>query len=114
MQITRKLSELICETQFAQFPSDVLGYSKSLVLSALGAMVAGAMLPTAKIMTKYIQRMGGNPEATVMGAGFRSSVENAAMAMGLLLMLRNMRMTVSPKAYQAIPRCPLFSLLEKS
>jgi len=82
MEITRKLSELICETQFAQIPSGVLEYSKSLVLSALGAMVAGAMLPTAKIMTKYIQRMGGNPEATVMGAGFRSSVENAAMANG--------------------------------
>ena len=80
MEITRNLSELICQTGFAQLPSEVSEYSKSLVLSAIGAMVAGANLPAGKIMTKYVQRMGGNPEATVMGSGFRSSVENAAMA----------------------------------
>jgi 2-methylcitrate dehydratase PrpD len=80
MEITRKISQLICETWIAQFPSEVLDYSKSLVLSALGAMVGGAKLPAARIMTKYIERMGGNPEATVMGGGFRSSVENATMA----------------------------------
>jgi 2-methylcitrate dehydratase len=80
VEITGKLSELICHTQFAHLPAEVSEYSKSLVLSGLGAMIAGAKLPAAEIMTQYVRRMGGNPEATVMGAAFRSSVENAAMA----------------------------------
>ena len=114
MEITKKLSERICETQFAHFPFDVLEYSKSLVLSALGAMVAGATLPTAKIMTKYIQRMGGNPEATVMGAGFRSSVENAAMANGTFAHATEYEDDSLPESISSYTPLPsVFALAEK-
>jgi 2-methylcitrate dehydratase PrpD len=73
LEITKTLSNLRSATRLAQMPPEVLRYSKSLILSALGAMIAGAMYPTAKIMMKYIHPMGGNPEARIMGAGFRSS-----------------------------------------
>ncbi len=114
MEVTKRLSELICETRFAQLPPEVLEYSKSLVLSALGAMVAGAKLPTAKIMTKYIQRMGGNPEATVMGAGSRSSVENAAMANATFAHATEYEDDSLPEmtsSYTTLP--PVFALGEK-
>ncbi|MDH4267677.1 MAG: MmgE/PrpD family protein [Deltaproteobacteria bacterium] len=114
MEITKKISELIWAARLAQMPSEVLEYSKSLMLSALGAMVAGAMLPTAKIMVRYIQRRGGNPEATIMGAGFHSCVENAAMANGTFAHATEYEddsLPESTSSYTQIP--PVLALGEK-
>ncbi len=79
-QTTMRVAELVCKTKFDQIPSEVLSYSKSLALSALGGMVAGAQIPSCKIVTRYVQRMGGNQEATVAASGFKTCVENAALA----------------------------------
>ncbi len=42
MEVSGRLSGPIGKTQFTQLPPEVSEYSKSLILSALGAMVAGA------------------------------------------------------------------------
>jgi len=114
MEVTRRLAERICETGFAQFPSQVVEYSKRLALSSLGAMVAGAILPSGRIMTRYVQHMGGNPEATVMGAGFRSAVENAAMANGTFAHATEYEDDSLPEAGSSYTLlAPVFALGEK-
>ena len=79
-QTTIRVAELVCKTKLNQIPREVIDYSKSLALSALGGMVSGAQIPSCKIVTRYVQRMGGNQEATVAASGFKTSVENAALA----------------------------------
>ena len=51
-------------------------------MSALGAMVAGHRCSGGRAMTEYVRRHGGSAEATMLGAGMKSSMELAAMANG--------------------------------
>jgi 2-methylcitrate dehydratase PrpD len=80
MQTTREVAARISATKFAEFAPDVIAYSKTLTLSALGAMIAGAARTSGQIMTRYVTRAGGNPEATVTGTTLKTNVETAAMA----------------------------------
>jgi 2-methylcitrate dehydratase len=111
---TARVAELVCATKFNQLPPEVVNYSKSLALSALGGMVAGAPLESCKIVTRYVQRMGGNPEAVVAASGFRTSIENAALANGHFAHTTEYEDDSIPEgvsAYTLFP--PLFALAEK-
>jgi len=57
-------------------------YSKTLAMSALAAMIAGPTYTSSEIVTRYVRRAGGAPQATVLGSGFKTSVEGAALAHG--------------------------------
>jgi len=80
LPITREIAARVAGTRFDQLPAEVVGYSNTLAMSALGAMIAGPACAGADIATRYVKRAGGAPEATVVGGGFRSSVEWAALA----------------------------------
>ena len=113
-QTTVRVAELICETKLDQIPRDAVHYSKSLALSALGGMVAGAPIPNCQPVTRYIRRMGGNAEATVAASGFKTSVENAALANGHFAHTTEYEDDSMPEgvsAYTLYP--PLFALAEK-
>ena len=79
MQTTHAVAAQIYATRFKDFPEDVRSYAKTLTLSALGAMIAGASRVSGRIMTRFVERAGGNPHAAVMGTALRTNVETAAM-----------------------------------
>lgn len=113
-QTTSRVVELICATRFDQLPPEVVDYTKELALSALGGMVAGAPLESCKIVTRYVQRMGGNPEAVVAASGFRTSIENASLANGHFAHTTEYEDDSIPEgvsSYTLFP--PLFALAEK-
>ena len=58
VQTTVRVAELVCGTKLNKIPREVVDYSKSLALSALGAMVSGAPIPNCRMVTRYVQRMG--------------------------------------------------------
>ncbi len=114
MEITKRLAERVCETSFSRIPAEVVEYSKSLAISALGAQVAGALHSSGKIMARYVQRMGGNPEATVMGRAGRTSVENAALANATFAHATEYEDDSLPEADSSYTvLAPVFSLGEK-
>lgn len=78
--ITREIATLIASTQFEDIPNDVAEYSKTLAMSALGAMISGPACLGSDIVTRYVRRAGGAAEATVLGGGFKTSIEGAALA----------------------------------
>lgn len=78
--ITREIARRVAETSFERLPADVADYSKTLAMSALGAMIAGPHSAGSDIVTRYVRRAGGTPEATVYGGGFKTFVEGAALA----------------------------------
>ncbi len=43
-------------------------------------MLLGSVQPHGKIVTDFIKENDGNPQATVVGGGFKTSVTNAALA----------------------------------
>ncbi|OGA22927.1 MAG: hypothetical protein A3H34_01640 [Betaproteobacteria bacterium RIFCSPLOWO2_02_FULL_67_19] len=78
--ITREIAQRVAGTRLEDIPDAVTSYSKTLAMSALGAMVAGPECVGSDIVTRYVQRAGGASEASVCGSGGRTSVEGAALA----------------------------------
>lgn len=82
MTITKEIAARVAGTRFEDFSDHDVAYSKTLAMSALGAMVAGPYCVGSDIMTRYVTRAGGAGEASVLGAGMKAPVEMAALANG--------------------------------
>ena len=57
---------------------------KRVSLDCLGAALAGYSHPIGKIITDFVKESGGSPKATVIGAGFKTSPHEAALANGTM------------------------------
>ena len=59
--ITRQIAQRVAGSRFEDISDDVTRYSKTLAISALGAMVAGPKCVGSDIVTRYVRRAGGAP-----------------------------------------------------
>lgn len=82
MTIADRLAEFIAGTTFADIPAETVEFTKALTLKCVAGMVAGSVVPTSEKIVAYVRARGGAPEASVIGCGFRTSVEQAALADG--------------------------------
>ncbi len=82
MGATKQLAEFICANSYNDFDSAVVKHTKNLCLSGLGMTLAGSKIRTGQAVINYVRECGAPPEAGVMGAGFRTSAEYAALANG--------------------------------
>jgi 2-methylcitrate dehydratase PrpD len=78
-EIMDRISQFIRETEYKDLPESTINYTKRIVLSCLGGTIAGAVQPTSKILKKYVQQKGGNPEAGVIYYGMRVPVAEAGL-----------------------------------
>lgn len=78
--LTVTLSEYVAATSNRQLPPPVLAAVKLHVLDTIAAMVAGSRLEAGGLAARYVARLGGTPEATVVGTHTLTSVVNAAFA----------------------------------
>lgn len=84
MKVTEKLSDFIIKTNFEDIPNECVISAKRAIMDCIGVALAGSITLTGKIIIRFINKMGGNPEATVISGGVKSSVVNAALANGTL------------------------------
>ena len=77
---TRAVAEWVTTAGYRDFPQEAITHAKSLLLKTVTGMVVGSREPISKILTTYFLQTGGAPEAGIAGAGYRTSVENAAFA----------------------------------
>jgi 2-methylcitrate dehydratase PrpD len=63
---------------FERLPEKAVGAAKIPLLDCLGVAVAGSFEPASRIVVKYLAECGGSPEAGLIGAGFKTSVAQAA------------------------------------
>jgi 2-methylcitrate dehydratase PrpD len=84
MGATEKLVKFVMDTTYRDIPTEVVSATKDLVLDCLGAMVFGYREEASQKVIRYVKAAGGAPEVSVVGAGFRTSLENAAFANGTL------------------------------
>lgn len=84
MGITERLAHFIVGTSFDSIPNEAITKAKYATLDLLGVMLAGVNDPIGKIIIKYAKERGGVPEASVIGGGFRTSAEMAALANGTM------------------------------
>jgi 2-methylcitrate dehydratase PrpD len=65
-----------------EFDEATLDYTKRLLLKTIAGMAAGSREPVGLNVINYLKAAGGSPQAGVIGGGFKSSVENSALAVG--------------------------------
>ena len=81
--VTVALSEYVAETLDRDMPPEVVAKTKLHVLDTIAAMVSGSRLKAGEFAARYVDSLGGKPQATVIGTPIVTSSVNAALANGM-------------------------------
>jgi 2-methylcitrate dehydratase PrpD len=81
---TEVLSRFMVDLSYSDLPSDIQELAKIFILECCGHMVEGGAQPVSKLVIEYTRDLGATPRATIVGAGLRSSVAEAAYANGTI------------------------------
>jgi 2-methylcitrate dehydratase PrpD len=83
MSATRTLAQFIADTRYESLPPPVVEAAKVAILDGIANMVAGSVQDLADIIGRYTRDMGGAPQSTVIGWGFKTNPPAAAFANGV-------------------------------
>lgn len=81
---TMRLARCVVETPVAQIPDAVLHQGKRCVINMLAVALHATQDPALQIILDVLAAEGGAKRASVLGVAIRTSLQNAAMANGLL------------------------------
>jgi 2-methylcitrate dehydratase PrpD len=85
MGATEKIARFIVNTGYEDIPRNTVEKAKRTALDCLGAALAGVVEPVSQTITGYVTKLGGPPQASVIGAGgLNVSVQDAALANGVI------------------------------
>jgi 2-methylcitrate dehydratase PrpD len=73
----------VAATLDRDLPGEVVAKTKLHTLDTMAAMVSGARLKAGEMAARYVDSLGGKPQATVIGTGILTSAVNAALANGM-------------------------------
>lgn len=112
--LTRAIAASARAISFEALPGDVVFLARQCLLDWFGVTLAGADEPLARILRDEALESGGNPQATVIGGGLRTSVQQAALINGAAshaLDFDDVQMTMS--GHPSVPVIPaLLALAE--
>jgi 2-methylcitrate dehydratase PrpD len=78
--VTSALADYVANTLDRELPAAVVARTKLHVLDTIAAMVSGSRLKPGEFAARYVDSMGGKPQAMVIGTGIVSSAVHAALA----------------------------------
>lgn len=81
---TMDLARFVVETRAGQIPGAVLHQGKRCVINMLAVALHATQDPALKIVLDVLAEEGGAKRASVLGVAIKTSLQNAAMANGLL------------------------------
>jgi len=81
--VTSALGDYVANTLDRDMPPEVVAKTKLHVLDTIAAMVSGSRLKAGEMAARYVDGLGGKPQATVIGTGILTSAVNAALANGM-------------------------------
>ena len=84
MTVMQRLAAHISNSQRQKLPAPVVEKTKHHVLDTIAAMVSGSRLLPGRKAISYVRTLGGSKQASVVGNGFLTTAENAALANGML------------------------------
>jgi 2-methylcitrate dehydratase PrpD len=83
MSKTENLAKFIVDTKYDNIPDKAKTKAKLCILDCFGALLAGSVEPINKPVKRYVERVGGKEEATVIGLNAKTSAPQAAFANGV-------------------------------
>ena len=84
MGATETIAKWIVSTTYEDIPPDAIRVANESCFDLLGVILAGSTQPVGEIIQQYVTDLGGNPDATVLASGLRTSLPNTAMANGTM------------------------------
>ncbi len=81
--VTAALADYVAGTLDRELPAEVAAKTKLHVLDTIAAMVSGSRLKPGRLAARYVDSLGGKPQATVIGTATVTSTVNAALANGM-------------------------------
>jgi len=82
--VSREMAQFAYRLQFEDIPQEAVHEAKRFLLDSMGCALAAVPNRDIQAMYRYIERLGGTPEATVIGKGLRTNAPNAALMNCLL------------------------------
>ena len=73
-------AEFIVSTGYQDLPPEVVHYVKRNILNELGCALGARGVPSSDISVDVVRELGGKPECSVLGYGFKTSCASAAFA----------------------------------
>jgi 2-methylcitrate dehydratase PrpD len=81
---TERVASFIVNTGYKDIPQEALDIAKMSLMDGLGVAMAGSREATGRAITGYVKTIGGRPVSSVIGGGFKTAPELAALANGTL------------------------------
>jgi 2-methylcitrate dehydratase PrpD len=78
--VTGRLARYMVSARDQALPQNVMVECKNRILDTFGAMVSGSRMRPGLMAVKYVKGLGGVEQASVIGASFRTTAVNAALA----------------------------------
>lgn len=106
--LTEQLIDQVLAVTYEALPAAAIDMAKHCVLDGMAVMLAGATEPLGlgRIVTQYVKDAGGNPQASVIAGGFKTSMLNAAYANGTMAHALDFDNTWYPLNHPTSPTLP--------
>jgi 2-methylcitrate dehydratase PrpD len=82
MAATETIAQFVVNTRYQDLPRDAIEKAKRTALDCVGAALAGIAEPVSQTMIAYVTQLGGPAQASVLGAGLKAAVSDAALVNG--------------------------------
>ena len=79
------LASWVARVKYDDFPPHVIAKAKRLLLDTLGCAIGAIDGEPVRIAAQVVRQQGGNPQATVIGAGWKASAEQATFLNALAI-----------------------------
>ncbi|MDA0663809.1 MAG: MmgE/PrpD family protein, partial [Proteobacteria bacterium] len=115
MGVTEALSEKVAAIGFSNISDAAIAAGRRLVLDGIAVAVAGSKQEEAPgVLAAHLREMGGNPVASAIGFGFRTSPVNAAYLNGVSMHVLDFEPMWQPANHQMSTTLPAVLALAES
>lgn len=114
MGLTTTLAARIAATRFTDISADAIAAARRLALDGLAVAVAGTKEQAIQILAAHTSALGGTPEASAIGAGFRTDPVRAAALNGAAMHVLDFEPMWSPATHALSTTLPVALALGES
>ncbi len=82
--ISHQMAQFALNLKYEEIPADVIKEAKRFLLDSIGCALAAVRNEDMQAMYRFTEKLGGSPEATLIGTGAKTNAPNAALMNCLL------------------------------
>lgn len=113
MTLTRQLCDIITAAGFESLGEECVRRVKQAIADGLAVAAAGSREEPVEIAAGHVKSLGGRPQATVWGRGFKTSIVQAAFVNGMAAHVLDFEPMWLPPTHAVSPTVPVaFALAE--